>query len=58
MLYFARGKLYPPHDRSIMEALTLTLPAASLIGGRIPPRELRDELRGRLATAKRAGNKH
>lgn len=34
-----------------MQALTLTLPAESLVGVRIPPRELPQELRRRLAAA-------
>ncbi|WP_395749398.1 UPF0175 family protein [Prosthecobacter sp.] len=34
-----------------MQAVTLTLPAESLVGVRIPPRELERELRCRLATA-------
>ena len=34
-----------------MQDLTLTLPAGSLIGVRIPPRELDQELRRRLAAA-------
>lgn len=34
-----------------MQAMTLTLPAESLIGVRIPPRELEQELRRRLAAA-------
>lgn len=34
-----------------MQDLTLTLPADSLVGVRIPPRELQQELRRRLATA-------
>jgi predicted HTH domain antitoxin len=34
-----------------MQALTLTLPPESLVGVRIPPRELRQELLRRLATA-------
>ena len=34
-----------------MEDVTLTLPAESLIGIRIPPRELQQELRRRLAAA-------
>lgn len=34
-----------------MQDETLTLPAESLIGVRIPPRELHDELRRRLAAA-------
>ena len=34
-----------------MQAVTLTLPAESLVGVRIPPRELERELRRRLATA-------
>lgn len=34
-----------------MQDVTLTLPADSLIGVRIPPRELETELRRRLATA-------
>jgi predicted HTH domain antitoxin len=34
-----------------MQAMTLTLPAESLIGVRIPPRDLEQELRRRLAAA-------
>jgi len=34
-----------------MNDLTLTLPAESLVGVRIPPRELHGELRRRLAAA-------
>lgn len=34
-----------------MQTMTLTLPAESLIGVRIPPRELERELRRRLAAA-------
>lgn len=34
-----------------MQAMTLTLPAESLIGVRIPPRDLEHELRRRLAAA-------
>ena len=34
-----------------MQDVTLTLPAESLIGVRIPPRELEPELRRRLAAA-------
>jgi len=34
-----------------MQDVTLTLPAESLIGVRIPPRELQQELRRRLAAA-------
>ena len=34
-----------------MQDVTLTLPAESLIGVRIPPRELHDELRRRLVAA-------
>lgn len=34
-----------------MQALTLTLPAESLIGVRIPPQDLERELRSRLAAA-------
>ncbi|MEZ5387189.1 MAG: UPF0175 family protein [Prosthecobacter sp.] len=34
-----------------MQALTLTLPAESLVGVRIPPRDLERELRWRLAMA-------
>lgn len=34
-----------------MQAMTLTLPAESLVGVRIPPRELERELRCRLALA-------
>jgi predicted HTH domain antitoxin len=34
-----------------MQAMTLTLPPESLIGVRIPPRELRQELLRRLAAA-------
>ncbi len=34
-----------------MQALTLTLPAESLVGVRIPPRDLERELRCRLAMA-------
>lgn len=34
-----------------MQAVTLTLPADSLIGVRIPPHELERELRSRLAAA-------
>lgn len=34
-----------------MQDITLTLPADSLIGVRIPPRELQTELRRRLAAA-------
>lgn len=34
-----------------MQAVTLTLPAESLIGVRIPPHELERELRSRLAAA-------
>lgn len=34
-----------------MQAMTLTLPAESLIGVRIPPRELEHELLRRLAAA-------
>jgi predicted HTH domain antitoxin len=43
--------LFKPLSISPMETLTLTLPAESLIGVRIPPRELHAELRRRLATA-------
>jgi predicted HTH domain antitoxin len=34
-----------------MQSLTLTLPAESLVGVRIPPQDLHNELRRRLATA-------
>lgn len=34
-----------------MQDVLLTLPAASLVGVRIPPRELHNELRRRLASA-------
>jgi predicted HTH domain antitoxin len=34
-----------------MQDITLTLPADSLVGVRIPPHELQDELRRRLAAA-------
>jgi predicted HTH domain antitoxin len=34
-----------------MQSVTLTLPAESLLGVRIPPRELQQELRRRLAAA-------